>query len=116
MASKEIVLEVNADKTQYMVMSRNQNGEWSHSKKNDNSSFESVEEFKCLGTTLTNQNSIQEKIKRRPKSGLCLLSFGAEYFVSQFAIQKILKGMHKYNFAYCFVWVWNLVAHIEGGT
>jgi hypothetical protein len=21
-----------------------------------------------------------------------------------------------YNFACCFVWVWNLVAHIEGGT
>jgi len=28
-----------------------------------------VEEFKCLGTTLTNQNSIQEEIKRRLKSG-----------------------------------------------
>jgi len=22
----------------------------------------------------------------------------------------------KYNFAYCFIWVLNLVAHIEGGT
>jgi len=28
-----------------------------------------VKEFKCLGTTLTNQNSIQEKIKSRLKSG-----------------------------------------------
>ena len=28
-----------------------------------------MEEFKCLGTTLTNQNSIQEEIKRRLKSG-----------------------------------------------
>jgi len=28
-----------------------------------------VEEFKCLGTTLTNQNSIQEEIKSRFKSG-----------------------------------------------
>jgi len=35
----------------------------------DNSSFERVEEFKCLGTTLTNQNSIQEEIKNRLKSG-----------------------------------------------
>jgi hypothetical protein len=35
----------------------------------DNGSFERVEEFKCLGTTLTNQNSIQEEIKSRLKSG-----------------------------------------------
>jgi hypothetical protein len=35
----------------------------------DNSSFERVDEFKCLETTLTNQNSIQEEIKSRLKSG-----------------------------------------------
>ena len=35
----------------------------------DNSSFERVEEFKYLGTTITNHNSIQEEIKSRLKSG-----------------------------------------------
>ena len=35
----------------------------------DNSSIERVEEFKYLGTTLTNQNSIQEEIKCRLKLG-----------------------------------------------
>ena len=34
-----------------------------------NRSFEREEEFKCLGTTLTNQNSIQEEIKSRLMSG-----------------------------------------------
>ena len=48
MASKEIGLEVNADKTKYMVMSRDQNARRSHRIKTDNSSFERVEEFKCL--------------------------------------------------------------------
>jgi len=35
----------------------------------DNSSIERVDEFKYLGTTLTNQNSIQEEIKSRLKLG-----------------------------------------------
>jgi hypothetical protein len=26
------------------------------------------------------------------------------------------KNIKNYNFACCFVWVWNLVAHIEGRT
>ena len=69
MASKEIGLEVNADKTQYMVMSRDQNAGQSHSMKTDKSSFERAEEFKYLGTTVTDQNCIQEEIKSRWKSG-----------------------------------------------
>jgi len=68
-AAKEIGLEVNADETKYVVMSRDQNAERTHSMKIDNSSFERVDRFKYLGTTLTNQNSIQEEIKSRLKSG-----------------------------------------------
>ena len=56
-------LEVNPDKTKYMIMSRDQNAGRGHSMKSDNSPIERVEEFKYLGTTLTNQNSIQEEIK-----------------------------------------------------
>jgi hypothetical protein len=68
-ASKEFGLEVNADKTKYMVVSRDQNAERRRSIKTDNSSSERVERFKCLGTNLTNYNSIQEEIKSRLKSG-----------------------------------------------
>ena len=68
-ASKEIGVEVNVDKIKYIVLSRVRNAGRSHSVKSDNSSFERVEEFKYLGTTLTNQNSIREKIQSRLKSG-----------------------------------------------
>ena len=45
-----------------MIMSRDQNAGRDHSMKIDTSPIERVEEFKYLGTTLTNQNSIQEEI------------------------------------------------------
>jgi hypothetical protein len=51
-----------------MVMCRDQNAGRSHNIEIDNVSFESVEEFKYLGTNLTNHNSIQEEIKSRVKS------------------------------------------------
>ena len=50
-----------------MVMSGEQTAGLSHTMKGDNSSTERGEEFKYLGTTLTNQNSIQEEIKSRFK-------------------------------------------------
>jgi len=68
-ASEEIGLEVNTDKTKYVVMSRDQNAGQSHHMKIDNRSFERVEDFELLGTTLMNQNSIQEETKSRLKTG-----------------------------------------------
>jgi len=50
-------------------MSRDQNAGRSHNVKTDNSSFERLEEFKYLGTAVTNQTSVQEEIKSRLKSG-----------------------------------------------
>jgi len=64
-----------------MVMSRDQIARRSHNIKNDNSPFARV--FEYLENTLTNENSIQQTVVRE-----YLLSFGAETFVFQFAIQK----------------------------
>jgi len=66
--SKEIGLEVDADKSNYIVMTQDQNAGHSHTMKIDNISFERVEEFRYLAATVINQNSIQEEIKRRLKS------------------------------------------------
>jgi len=60
---------VNADRTMYVVMSRDQEVQRSHSVKIDNSFFERVEDFKYFGITATNQSSVQEEIKSRLKSG-----------------------------------------------
>jgi len=62
-AGKKSGLEINADKTKYMVMFRDQYAGRSHKIKTDNSSFERVR------TTLMNQNYIQKIIKSRLKSG-----------------------------------------------
>ena len=67
--SKEIGLEVNADKTEYMVMSRDQNAGRAHSMKTEISLFERVEQFRYFGTILTNQNYIREEIKGAYLSG-----------------------------------------------
>ena len=67
--SKAIGLEVNAEKTKYMVMFEDQNEGKIHSIKIDNKSFGRVEQFRYLGTILTNWNSIYEEINSRLMSG-----------------------------------------------
>jgi len=52
--SKEMGLELHADKTKYMAMSRDQNVGPNHNIKTDNKCFESVEQFKYSGTSLKN--------------------------------------------------------------
>jgi hypothetical protein len=51
-ASKEVVLEANADKSKYMVMSRDQNAGRNHNIKTVNSAFERVEDFQMFGNNL----------------------------------------------------------------
>jgi hypothetical protein len=68
-ASKEIGLEVDPEKTKYMLMSRSQNIGQKHSIKIANRSFEDVAKFNYLRTTLTDQNYVHEEIKSRLNSG-----------------------------------------------
>ena len=62
-ASKEIGLEVNADKTKYMIMSRGQNAGQSHNINIINSSFKRLVQFKYLGKTLTIKIILRKKLR-----------------------------------------------------
>ena len=67
--TKELGLEVNINKTKYMVTDRyslyNGNGQLTRNEGN----FEEVAEFKYLGTIITNRNEMHKEIKHRLNSG-----------------------------------------------
>jgi len=81
---------VNAEKTKYMVMYRDQNAGRSHNIKIGNSTFERVEEFKYLGKNLTNQYSIQEDTESRLKSGNACY-YSVKNLLSSIFLSKNLK-------------------------
>jgi hypothetical protein len=61
-ASKEVGLEVNPQKTKYMLISHKQKIGQKHGIKIVNRSSENVAKFKYLGTKLTDQNCMHEEI------------------------------------------------------
>jgi hypothetical protein len=67
-AAKKFGLEVNSEKTRYMLTPRKKAGQ-KHGIKIASRSFEGVAKFKYLGTTLTDQNCMQEETKSRLNSG-----------------------------------------------
>ena len=94
-----------------MVMSQDQNAGRTHSVKNDKSSFESLEEFRHLRTTLTNQNTIQEETKWRLKSGNACY-----HLVQNLLSSDVLSKNIKSNIYRTIILPVVLVTHIEGGT
>jgi sorting nexin-29 len=68
-ASRDDCLEISAEKTKYMIMSRHPNSGQNHSIRIANELFKKVAKFKYLWTTLTNQNDIHDEIKSRLNSG-----------------------------------------------
>jgi len=69
-------------------MSRDHNAGRCPNTKTDNSTFERVEEFRYLGKTITNQNSIQEVVKGRLKSS------NACYHSVQNLLSSTLPSIH----------------------
>jgi len=68
-ANRDIILEVNTEKTKYMVVSRQQNVGQNHNLLIANKSFGNLTWVTYWETTETSQNCIQEEIKSRLNSG-----------------------------------------------
>jgi hypothetical protein len=66
--SRDLGLEINAEKTKYMIISHPNSGQ-NQNVRIAKESFEKVAKFKYLGTTLTNQNDIHDEIKSRLNLG-----------------------------------------------
>jgi hypothetical protein len=62
-ASKEFGLEVNAEKTKYLLRSHHQNAGQNHNIKIGDRPFENVAQINYLGTTLTNQILFRRKLR-----------------------------------------------------
>jgi hypothetical protein len=58
--SKEVGLEVNREKTKYMLLSHHQNTWQNHDVKIAHTCFENVAQFKYLGMTVSNRNLIRK--------------------------------------------------------
>jgi len=67
----------------------------SHSIEIDNRPFGRVEEFKYLGTTLTNQYSIQDESKSRLKSGNACYHSVQNLMFSSFLIKNLETEIYK---------------------
>jgi hypothetical protein len=89
-ASKNIGLEINAEKMKYMIMFRHLNSGQNQNIRIANESFEKVAKFKYLRMTLTNQNDIHDEIKSRLNLGnTCYCS--VQNLLSSCLISKNLK-------------------------
>jgi hypothetical protein len=99
-ASKEVGLEVNPEKTEYMLMSRSQKVGQKRSIKIANRSFEDVAKFKYLGTTLTDQNHTHKEIKSRLNLG----NASVRSLLSSCLLSRNLK-VKSHNSTSYFVWV-----------
>jgi hypothetical protein len=92
-ASKEVGLEVNTEKTKYMLISNHQNVGQYHNIKRSNRSFENVAHFKS--PRIRNQNLIHEEIKSRLNLGSTCYHSVQNFLSSHLLSENVKIKIHK---------------------
>jgi hypothetical protein len=93
--SMEVGLEINIEKPKYILLSHHQNVGQNWDIEIANSSFENVSQFKYLGTTVTNQNLIQEEIKMSLNSGNACYHLVQNFQCSCLLSKNVNIGIYK---------------------
>jgi hypothetical protein len=88
-ASRDIGLEINAEKTKYMIMSHHVNSGQNQNIRMANESFENVTNFRYLGMTLIYKNDIHEVKNRLNLGNACYYS--VQNLMSSHLISKNVK-------------------------
>jgi hypothetical protein len=94
-----------------MYLSCHQNAGQNQDIKITNRLFGNVSQFKYLGMTVTNQNLIQEEIKKRLNSGNACYHSVQKLSSSHLLTKNIKIRIHKTKFC-----LWFCMGNIKGGT
>jgi hypothetical protein len=94
-----LLSETKSEESKYMFLSRHQNAGQNRDLKIRNRSFENVSKSKYLGTRVTNQNFIQEKINRGLFSGNACYHSVQNLLSSRLLSKNVIsKNIKDYNF------------------
>jgi hypothetical protein len=103
--SKEVGLEVNTDKSKYMLLPRHKNAGQNHDIKITNSCFENMAKFKYFRTAVTNKNLIQGEIKRTLNSGNACYFQSRTFCPLVCCLKHRNQNIENYNFICGSAWV-----------
>jgi hypothetical protein len=102
-ASRVVGLEINMEKSKYMLLSCHQNEGQNHDTKIANRLFENMAQVKYLSLTITTQNFIHEEIKRKLNSG------NACYH----STKDLLSSCRLYkNMKYIYIYIYDIYIYI----
>jgi ribosomal protein S2 len=97
------------EKSKYILLTRRQNAGQNHDIKIADRCFENMAQFRYLGTTITNENQIQEEIKRRLNSGNACYHSVQNLLSSRLLTKNIKIRIYR-------TIILPLVSDIKGGT